>query len=203
VRLDENISGIRLPDADDFASKNLTFLVLFVKDDIQDVYDLPLTYSLETGVVRWEDIHGIHTVSLRDNEELTELWEPMTPERFTALMATLQPTFTREADRYQRCILNITPEGQILKSDSDEDLQFTSLAYFPTSIDDDKNEGWDYWDILLGSKTDIRADIVPDMRREWLEKIASSADPSRLRLESGGDTPRSSREASDVCRVHQ
>lgn len=173
MRLDENLSGIRLPNADDFANKNLTFLVLFEEERTNDVYDLPLAYSLETGVARRKDAHDIHTISLRDNEELLKLWEPMTPERFTYLMATLQPTFTRETDKYQRCILNISPEGQILKSDSDQDLQFTSLAYFPASIDDDENEGWHYWDTLVESNTDIRPSIVPDMHSGRLAEVAS------------------------------
>jgi hypothetical protein len=100
----------------------------------KDVYDLPSTYSLETGVVRWEDAEVLHAISLRDNEELSNLWEPMTAERFTYLMTTLHPTFTREPDSYRRCVLAISPEGQILKSDSDEDLEYTSLPYFPRPV---------------------------------------------------------------------
>ncbi|MGH3696688.1 MAG: hypothetical protein ACRDRX_22330 [Pseudonocardiaceae bacterium] len=174
MRLDENLSGIKLPDPDDFSRKNLTFLVLFDDEQTKDVYDLPLAYSLETGVVRWEDSRGIHTISLRDNEELAGLWEPMTAERFTYLMATLHPTFTRGIHRYRRCVLDVSPEGQILKSASGEDLEFTSLAYFPRPVDKDKEDGWRYWDVLLApSEIEIRANIVPVTDRKWMEKIAS------------------------------
>jgi hypothetical protein len=96
MQLDENFSGIKLPDPGDLVTKNLTFLTLMDYTKWKDIYDLPLTYSLETGVVRWEDTQGIHTISLRDNEELSGLWEPMTAERFTYLMTSLHPTFTRE-----------------------------------------------------------------------------------------------------------
>jgi hypothetical protein len=149
VELNKNPFGIELPRPDEFTRKNLTFLVLLENEQSKDIYDLPLTYSLEMGVVRWEDAEGIRTISLRDNEELSGLWEPMTAERFTYLMTTLHPTFTRETHKYQRCLLNISPEGQILKSDSDEDLEFTSLAYFPRPVGRDGKEGWEYWDTLL------------------------------------------------------
>lgn len=176
MRLDENLSGMTLPDPEVFARKNLTFLVLFEDEQTKDVYDLPLTYSLETGMVRWEDARGIHTISLRDNEELAGLWEPMTAERFTYLMATLHPTFTRGIHRYRRCVLDVSPEGQILKSASDEDLEFTSLAYFPHPVDKDKEDGERYWDVLVApSEIETRANIVPIANREWMEKIASQA----------------------------
>ena len=100
----------------------------------------------------------------------------MTAERFTALMATLHPTFTRETHKYQRCVLNISPEGQILKSASSEDLQFTSLAYFPHSVDKEKEDGWRYWDTLLApSGLDTRIEIVPVTDREWFERVASQS----------------------------
>lgn len=174
MRLNENFSGMKLPGPDGFARKNLTFLTLLDNEQSKDVYDLPLTYSLEMGVVRWEDTQGIHAVSLRDNKELSKLWEPMTAERFTCLMATLHPTFIREVDRYQRCVLDVSPEGQILKSGSDEDLEFTSLAYFPHPVDKDKEDGDRYWDILLApSKMDTRQLIVPIMRKERIKRVAS------------------------------
>ena len=68
--------GIKLPTADDFSGETLTFLVLFENEQTKDVYDLPLAYSLETGVVRWEDSKGIHTISLRGNEELSTCGSP-------------------------------------------------------------------------------------------------------------------------------
>jgi hypothetical protein len=174
MRLNENLSGMELPQPDDLARKNLTFLVLFEDEQTKDVYDLPLTYSLETGVVRWEDAEGHHTISLRDNEELSVLWEPMTAEKFTYLMTTLHPTFTRGIHKYRRCVLDVSPEGQILKSASDEDLEFTSLAYFPHPVDKDTQDGWRYWDTLLApSELGTRIDIVPVTDRERFENVAS------------------------------
>jgi hypothetical protein len=162
---------MELPRPDDLTRRNLTFLVLFANEQTKDAYDLPLTYSLETGVVRWEDAQGIHTIPLRDNEELLKLWEPMTAERFTYLMATLHPTFTQGIHRYRRCLLDVSPEGQILKSTSDGDLGFTSLAYFPHPIHKDHEDGWRYWDTLLGDGTEHH--IAPVTDREWAAKIAS------------------------------
>lgn len=174
MQLNETLSGMELPDPEDFTRKNLTFLALFENEQTKDVYDLPLTYSLETGVVRWEDAQGHHTISLRDNEGLSELWEPMTAERFTHLMATLHPTFTRGTHKYQRCLLDVSPEGQILKSASSEDLEFTSLAYFPHPVDKDKEDGWEYWDTLLAPRElDTRHWIAPAINRERLAAAAS------------------------------
>ena len=181
MELDQTPSGIKLPRPDDFTRKSLTFLVLMDSTMWKDVYDLPLTYSLETGVVRWEDAEGVHTISLRDTEELSKLWEPMTAERFTYLMTTLHPTFARETDRYSRYLLTISPEGQILKSDSDKDLQFTSLTYFPRLIGREEKAGWQYWDDLLdpeGGGQWLRGLIVkgtqkPIVERDRAEKVAS------------------------------
>jgi hypothetical protein len=181
VELDKTPSGIQLPDPDDFTRKSLTFLALMDFTTGKDIYDLPLTYSLETGVVRWEDVEGVHTISLRDNEELSQLWEPITAERFTYLMATLHPTFTRETHRYSRCLLNISPEGQILKSASDKDLEFTSLTYFPRLIGREEKEGWEYWDDLLDPEEGgqwLRGLVIkgvqrPVVERERAEKVAS------------------------------
>ena len=182
MELDKTSSGIALPGPDDFVRKSLTFLVLMDYTAWKDIYDLPLTYSLETGVVRWEDTEGVHTVSLRDTEELSQLWEPMTSERFTYLMATLHPTFARETHRYSRCVLNISPEGQILKSDSGKDLEYTSLTYFPRLIGREGKEGWEYWDDLLdpekGGGQWLRGLIVngvqrPVVERDRAEKAAS------------------------------
>jgi hypothetical protein len=180
MRLNENLSGMKLPNPEDFARKSLTFLVLMDFTKWKDIYDLPLTYSLETGVVRWEDAAGVHTISLRDNEELSGLWEPMTPERFTYLMTTLHPTFTRETDRYRRCLLNISPEGQILKSDPRKKLEYTSLTYFPRPIGKEEKEGWQYWDDLLdpeqGSQwlhgLTIKGTQKPVVEREDAEEVA-------------------------------
>jgi hypothetical protein len=179
VELDKTPSGIQLPNPDDFARKSLTFLVL-MDSTWKDIYDLPLTYSLETGVVRWEDAEGVHTISLRDNEELSQLWEPMTPERFTYLMTTLHPTFTRETDRYSRCVLNISPEGQILKSDPRKKLEYTSLTYFPRLIGREEKEGWHYWDDLLDPEQGgrwlhgliIKGAQQPVVDREDAEEVA-------------------------------
>ncbi|MGH3874926.1 MAG: hypothetical protein ACRDSR_26060 [Pseudonocardiaceae bacterium] len=181
MRLNENLSGMELPNPEDFARKPLTFLVLMDLTTRKDIYDLPLTYSLETGVVRWEDTAGVHTVSLRDNEELSKLWEPMTAERFTYLMTTLHPTFTREIDRYQRCVLTISPEGQILKSDPRKELEYTSLTYFPRLIGREEKEGWKYWDDLLDPEKGgqwlrgliIKGEQKPVADREDAEKVAS------------------------------
>lgn len=174
MELNKSSSGIELPEPEDFARKNLTFLVLFDNEQTKDVYDLPLVYSLDTGIVKWEDAQGIHTISLRDNEELSKLWEPMTAQRFTCLMTTLHPTFTREIYRYRRCVLDVSPEGQILKSTSDQNLEFTSLSYFPHPVDKDREDGDRYWDVLLGPhEVDTRIDIVPIVDREWMERVAS------------------------------
>lgn len=181
MELDKTPSGIELPQSYDFTRKSLTFLVLMDFATSKDIYDLPLTYSLETGVVRWEDAEGIHTISLRDTEELSKLWEPMTPERFTYLMTTLYPTFTRETDRYQRGLLNISPEGQILKSDPRKRLEYTSLTYFPHLIGREEKEGWHYWDDLLNPEgggqwlhgLTIKGTQKPVVDREDAEKVAS------------------------------
>lgn len=181
MQLKENISGIELPYPDDFTRKTLTFLALMDYTKWKDIYDLPLTYSLETGVVRWEDTEGSHEVSLRDNEELCDLWEPMTAERFTYLMATLHPTFTREAHRYRCCVLNVSPEGQILKSTSDKDLEFTSLTYFPRPVGREGKEGWEYWDDLIDPEDGgqcLRGLIIegtqrPVVDRERAQRLAS------------------------------
>ncbi|HKR50883.1 MAG TPA: hypothetical protein VJT72_15125, partial [Pseudonocardiaceae bacterium] len=181
MELDKTPSGIELPNPDDFTRKSLTFLVLMDSTTWKDIYDLPLTYSLETGAVRWEDTAGIHTVSLRDTEELSQLWEPMTAERFTYLMTTLYPTFARETDRYSRCLLNISPEGQMLKSASGKDLEYTSLTYFPRLIGREEKEGWEYWDDLLDPEEGgqwLRGLIIegvqrPVVERDRAEKLAS------------------------------
>jgi hypothetical protein len=181
MRLNKNLSDMELPDPEHFTRETLTFMVLIDNGIWKDIYDLPLAYSLETGVVRWEEAEGVHTISLRDNEELSDLWEPMTAERFTYLMTTLHPTFTREAHRYRRCALAISPEGQILKLDPYGNPEFTSLTYFPRPVGREEKEGWEYWDNLLDPEQGgqrlrgliIEGEQRPVVERERAQKVAS------------------------------
>lgn len=113
-----------------FKATNLVFYAIMGAD----LHDLPVVYSLETGVVSWNEGRERHTVSLRRNPEIFLLWEPMTPEKLNYLMAILYsvPDYEGFTD-HDLHALSISPEGHVIKASTGL-VEETTLARFPHSV---------------------------------------------------------------------
>lgn len=131
-----------------FKATNLVFYAIMGAD----LHDLPVVYSLETGVVSWDEGRERHTVSLRHDLELSLLWEPMTPEKFNYLMAILYsvPDYEGFTD-HDLHALSISPEGHVIKA-SPGLVEETTLARFPSSVGSSDARG--RWKIIWDREDD-------------------------------------------------